>query len=55
MEKGGKDGLHILQLLFDQKPYMKADACLRGADYGFHNRMDTKERLIKISQSLNIH
>ena len=55
MEKGGKDGLHILQLLFDPKPYMKSDACLRGADYGFHNRMDTKERLIKISQSLNIH
>lgn len=52
MEKGGKDGVHILQLLFDPKPYMKADACKRNPNYGFHNRMDTKNRLIKLSEHM---
>lgn len=48
MEKGGKDGVHILELLFRTSPYMKADAHIRGNNYGFHNRMDVKNRFIRI-------
>lgn len=55
MEKGGKDGVHILQLLFSPQAYMKADACERGNNYGFHNRMETKNRLIGINQKLTTH
>ena len=50
MENGGKDAIHILELIFRDKPYMKSDAHKRSDNYGFHNRMETKERLIEISK-----
>ena len=50
MENGGKDAIHILELIFRDKPYMKSDAHKRSDNYGFHNRMDTKNRLIEISK-----
>jgi len=54
MEKGGKDGVHILELLFRPTIYMKSDAHIRGNNYGFHNRMDTKKRFIKIREALKL-
>jgi len=52
MENGGADAIHILELLFRDKAYMKSDAHKRSANYGFHNRMDTKNRLMEISKKV---
>lgn len=52
MENGEKDAIHILELLFRDTPYMKLDAHKRSDNYGFHNRMDTKNRLIEISKKM---
>lgn len=51
MEKGGKDGVHILELLFKDSVYMKSDARNRLDNYGFHNRMDVKNRFINIAKT----
>lgn len=53
MENGGADdAIHILELIFREKPYIKSDADKRSANYGFHNRMDTKNRLMEISKKV---
>lgn len=48
MELGGLDSLHVLDLIH-KGCYMKSHAKKRSADYGFHNRLDTKKRLKKYS------
>lgn len=46
MELGGLDSLHILQLIHG-RCYYKKDAVERSEDYGMHNRMKTKRRILE--------